>query len=171
MGFSGDLDADAGNMDGDGDGDTPGLSAPGSSSSEISSDSFSDVTSSPPPQTEQATMVVSSPLPPPPSNSQTKSPKAKLKIGSSYQDSKGGSKQLTRRQRKALGLPKPRPPLSSSSAGAGKIIIPGGKWKGRQSQNQDTAVGVVDEDGGGDEEWRRNGTGRVDVRGFRELKI
>jgi hypothetical protein len=29
------------------------------------------------------------------------------------------------------------------------------------------------DEGGGDtgEEWKKNGTGRVDVRGFRELKI
>ena len=172
LGFRDDLDADAGsgssNMDRDGDRDTPGLSAPGSSSETTSSDSFSDLASpSPPPQVEpdmlSAPMMVSSSSPPPP----PRSPKSKLKI----QDNKGGgnSKPLTRRQRKALGLPKPRHNLTSS-AGAGKIIIPGGKWKGRQSQ--DTAVvGVVDGDGGGDEEWRRNGTGRVDVRGFRELKI
>ena len=158
--------------DGDGDRDTPGLSAPGSSSG-TSSDSFSDLTSpSPPPvnQAEPVPMVVSSPLP---HSQRTKSPpKSKLKINSSY-FTQGGGKQLTRRQRKALGLPKIRPPphltSSSSSAGAGKIVIPGGKWKGRQSQ--DTAVGVVVDGDGGDEEWRRNGTGRVDVRGFRELKI
>lgn len=173
LGFRGDLDADAGsNMDRDGDRDTPGLSAPGSSS-ETSSESFSDLASpSPPPQVESdilpALMVVSSP----PHSQQTKSPtKSKLKINASYsaQDNKGGGKPLTRRQRKALGLPKLRPHLAAT--GAGKIIIPGGKWKGRQSQ--DTAVGVVvdGDGGGGDEEWRRNGTGRVDVRGFRELKI
>ncbi|KAJ6620423.1 hypothetical protein B0H10DRAFT_1077302 [Mycena sp. CBHHK59/15] len=54
-------------------------------------------------------------------------------------------KSLTRRQRKALGLPKAR-------SGAGKIVIPGGRFEG-------TA------------EWRQNGVGRLDVRGFRELKI
>jgi hypothetical protein len=177
LGFrGGDLDAaadaDSSIMDRDGDRDTPGLSAPGSSS-EPSSDSFSDLTSpSPPPnnQVEPAPMVVSSP---PPHSQQTKSPpKSKPKINSSYStQGGGGGKQLTRRQRKALGLPKARPPPHlTSSAGVGKIVIPGGKWKGRQSQ--DTVVGVVvDGDGGGDEEWRRNGTGRVDVRGFRELKI
>ncbi|KAG1750453.1 uncharacterized protein EDB91DRAFT_690276 [Suillus paluster] len=63
-------------------------------------------------------------------------------------------KPLTRRQRKALGLPKPRPAHMS----AGKIIIPGGKFK--------KAPKAAD-----DEEWQRNGTGRLDVRGFRELKI
>jgi len=85
-----------------------------------------------------------------------------------------GSKPLTRRQRKALGLPKLRPNLtssSSSSIGAGKIVIPGGKWKGRQGQDSTVGVVIDGDAGGGDEEWRRNGTGRVDVRGFRELKI
>ncbi|KAJ7604562.1 hypothetical protein B0H17DRAFT_1173371 [Mycena rosella] len=62
-------------------------------------------------------------------------------------------KTMTRRQRKALGLPKTRAAAAaagkSTGGGAGKIVIPGGRH----------------------EEWRRNGTGRVDVRGFRELKI
>jgi hypothetical protein len=57
-----------------------------------------------------------------------------------------------------LGLPKPRTSLAQN----GKIVIPGGRYRG--------GVG-----GGGEgeevEEWRRNGAGRVDVRGFRELKI
>jgi OTU domain-containing protein 3 len=157
-------DVDVGNMDGDRD--TPGLSAPGSSSSE---DSSSDLTSpSPPPQVDPAPSVASSSAPPESlsTHPQIKSPKSKVGKNSSYstQDNNdGGSiKSLTRRQRKALGLPK-RLALSS---GAGKIIIPGGKWKGPQS----VGVGVV-VDGDGDEEWRRNGTGRVDVRGFRELKI
>ncbi|KAJ7156172.1 hypothetical protein C8R46DRAFT_1165706 [Mycena filopes] len=59
-------------------------------------------------------------------------------------------KPMTRRQRKALGLPKPRG--TSVAGGAGKIVIPGGRYEGTG-------------------EWKRNGTGRVDVRGFRELKI
>ncbi|KAJ7085395.1 hypothetical protein B0H15DRAFT_374233 [Mycena belliarum] len=64
------------------------------------------------------------------------------------------AKALTRRQRKALGLPKTRANAAAASkaAGAGKIVIPGGRYEGTG-------------------EWRRNGTGRVDVRGFRELKI
>jgi hypothetical protein len=41
---------------------------------------------------------------------------------------------------------------------AGKIVIPGGKFK-KASKAAD------------DEEWQKNGTGRLDVRGFRELKI
>ncbi|KAG1751772.1 hypothetical protein EDB19DRAFT_2000585 [Suillus lakei] len=63
-------------------------------------------------------------------------------------------KPLTRRQRKALGLPKSRTAYMS----AGKIVIPGGKFK-KASKAAD------------DEEWQKNGTGRLDVRGFRELKI
>ncbi|CAK5270915.1 unnamed protein product [Mycena citricolor] len=59
---------------------------------------------------------------------------------------------LTRRQRKALGLPKTRVTAAAAKS-AGKIIIPGGRY--------DQGTG----------EWQRNGTGRVDVRGFRELKI
>ncbi|KAJ7605815.1 hypothetical protein FB45DRAFT_464620 [Roridomyces roridus] len=64
------------------------------------------------------------------------------------------AKPLTRRQRKALGLPKTRAAAATAgkSGGAGKIVIPGGRYEGTG-------------------EWRRNGTGRVDVRGFRELKI
>ena len=90
------------------------------------------------------------------------------------------AKPLTRRQRKALGLPKARKELgvgsgpvagggaaaaaaAAAAMSAGKIVIPGGKWKGR---------GEVGLSGGEDEqEWKRNGTGRLDVRGFRELKI
>jgi OTU domain-containing protein 3 len=98
-----------------------------------------------------------------------------------YEAGGGGvEKQLTRRQRKALGLPKQRnvPPYLASgakgaSASAGKIVIPGGRWTGRASSASATAIpGVADPDPSGvEEEWRRNGTGRVDVRGFRELKI
>ena len=64
---------------------------------------------------------------------------------------------LTQRQRKKLGLPKQRPGQRS----AGTIVIPGGRFK----RQQPVAVAAPDE------EWVRNGTGRVDVRGFRELKI
>jgi len=82
---------------------------------------------------------------------------------------------MTRRQRKTLGLPKPRVALSvgrrgRGGRGAGKIVIPGGRY----GYGKDIAVGEEgDGDGDGDEggEWKRNGTGRVDVRGFRELKI
>jgi hypothetical protein len=68
-------------------------------------------------------------------------------------------KRLTRRQRKALGLPKSR----SAQISAGKITIPGGQFKKATT----TSTSKAKED----EEWQRNGTGRLDVRGFRELKI
>jgi OTU domain-containing protein 3 len=76
---------------------------------------------------------------------------------------------LTRRQRKALGLPKPR------GIGAGKIVIPGGKHPKRQGKGW---IIVSDDESDGtkletsdDKEWVLNGTGRVDVRGFKELRI
>ena len=83
-----------------------------------------------------------------------------------------------------LGLPKPRAALVANtaaqntrggSAGAGRIVIPGGRYKNGAARVQDAEDGDDDGDGGGGggsmEEWRVNGTGRVDVRGFRELKI
>jgi OTU domain-containing protein 3 len=81
---------------------------------------------------------------------------------------------LTRRQRKALGVPKQRSVLvSRGGRGAGKIIIPPGRYKrsagareGRQEDEHDEQ-----EDASVDAEWTRNGNGRLDVRGFRELKI
>ncbi|KAJ3859503.1 cysteine proteinase [Lentinula novae-zelandiae] len=66
---------------------------------------------------------------------------------------------LTRRQRKKLGLPKPRN-IPVSGKGVGKIVIPGGK--STNSLSRDTSSTA---------EWTANGSGRVDVRGFRELKI
>lgn len=73
---------------------------------------------------------------------------------------------FTRRERKKLGLPKPR----AVGASAGKIVIPGGRYKGALRSRTDADVDVeADEDGPA--EWQRNGTGRMDVRGFRELKI
>ncbi|KAJ7585201.1 hypothetical protein C8J56DRAFT_950102 [Mycena floridula] len=74
---------------------------------------------------------------------------------------------LTRRERKKLGLPKPRLALSNSGKSAGKIVIPGGRYL----RNRPHSSSVVPEDAEEDEEWKNNGTGRVDVRGFRELKI
>jgi len=87
---------------------------------------------------------------------------------------------LTRRQRKALGLPKSRKGVpidihgsngTVASLSAGKIVIPGGKWRGKgdNTSEQATVNGLADSQG--DAEWRRNGSGRLDVRGFRELKI
>ncbi|TFK47181.1 hypothetical protein OE88DRAFT_1811362 [Heliocybe sulcata] len=67
---------------------------------------------------------------------------------------------LTRRERKKLGLPKPRNGMVTRSAG--KIVIPGGRYR-------KTATAVVKDEE--ESEWRKNGTGRVDVRGFKELKI
>jgi OTU domain-containing protein 3 len=69
-----------------------------------------------------------------------------------------GERPLTRRQRKKLGLPKSRSALAAPGKGAGKIVIPGGQSRA-SSVNPSTA------------EWTANGIGRVDVRGFRELKI
>lgn len=122
---------------------TPGLSAPGSSAD-------SSVDSSP----------ASSPLPTTPPAPASPPP----------------SKPLTRRQRKAMGLPKPRSaPLAKKGGGAGKIVIPGGKYKKAAGGGRVREADEDDEDGDGEGddkgEWRTNGTGRVDVRGFRELKI
>jgi hypothetical protein len=65
-------------------------------------------------------------------------------------------RRLTKRERKAAGLPRQR-------GSAGKIVIPGGRFRAG-----DAPGGArVDAEG----EWVRNGTGRVDVRGFRELRI
>lgn len=77
-------------------------------------------------------------------------------------------KPLTRRQRKALGLPKQRANVSGGKGtSAGKIVIPGGKYKGKKGGR-----GIKEEpDDDTEAEWAKNGTGRVDVRGFRELKI
>ena len=64
-------------------------------------------------------------------------------------------RRLTKRERKAAGLPRQR--------GAGKIVIPGGRFRSSEA----TVAGRAGAEG----EWVRNGTGRVDVRGFRELRI
>ncbi|PBK70473.1 cysteine proteinase [Armillaria solidipes] len=99
----------------------------------------------------------------PPRTTPSLSPASSAASSSESSSSRGspapvvGEKPMTRRQRKRLGLPKSRP-------SAGKIIIPGGRYVPRggvQVNNADAE----------DEEWRRNGSGRVDVRGFRELKI
>ncbi|KAG2131839.1 hypothetical protein BD769DRAFT_1449902 [Suillus cothurnatus] len=91
-------------------------------------------------ESSRSSSAVSSPLPTTPPACNTPPPETQ--------------KPLTRRQRKALGLPKSRTAYMS----AGKIVIPGGKFK-KASKAAD------------DEEWQKNGTGRLDVRGFRELKI
>ncbi|KAL4070160.1 hypothetical protein V8B97DRAFT_1871712 [Scleroderma yunnanense] len=87
---------------------------------------------------------------------------------------------MTRRQRKALGLPKPKSALLAKRASAGKIVIPGGRFKkvAGAGATKSVAVREAGDDNGDDDEsnvqdgeWRHNGTGRLDVRGFRELKI
>jgi OTU domain-containing protein 3 len=77
---------------------------------------------------------------------------------------------LTRRQRKALGLPKLRAHVvaSRTTRASGKIVIPGGKFKKAVSSSAKQGIKVEPDDHA---EWTKNGTGRVDVRGFRELKI
>ncbi|PPQ75137.1 hypothetical protein CVT24_010099, partial [Panaeolus cyanescens] len=208
-----DVDADAdvdvdGYADAEG-GDTPGLSAPGSSSSasETSSEVASelsegagngfgsarvhakDATITPASVDASGTSahvngsgakpVSSVSLPDSSMRDMSKgveSPKA-VRKQHPYGD---GEKQLTRRERKALGLPKHG---SGGAVSAGKIVIPGGRFKGRMAAqaaaNARAAAastaghgGVrVSGEGEDSEEWRRNGTGRLDVRGFRELKI
>ncbi|KAL6308780.1 hypothetical protein BKA93DRAFT_761750 [Sparassis latifolia] len=80
-------------------------------------------------------------------------------------------RRLTRRQRKVLGLPKLRPALVATTTvrrtSAGRIMIPGGRFK-KSAAGRPAAE---DEEGEAGAEWKHNGTGRVDVRGFRELKI
>jgi len=98
-----------------------------------------------PPESTRSSSAASSPLPSTPPAFNTPPPEPE--------------KRLTRRQRKALGLPKSR----SAQISAGKITIPGGQFKKATT----TTTSKAKED----EEWQRNGTGRLDVRGFRELKI
>jgi hypothetical protein len=69
-------------------------------------------------------------------------------------------RRMTKRERKAAGLPRQR-------GSAGKIVIPGGRFRGAA----DDAVSGVGSRADAEGEWVRNGTGRVDVRGFRELRI
>jgi len=77
---------------------------------------------------------------------------------------------LTRRQRKQRGLPKQRiAPVASTRGSAGRIVIPGGRYK--KSGSGGAKVRVASDGDEEEEEWQRNGTGRVDVRGFRELRI
>jgi len=73
-------------------------------------------------------------------------------------------RRLTKRERKAAGLARHR-------GSAGKIVIPGGRFR-----SDGAAVSAAGGAGSRaranvDGEWIRNGTGRVDVRGFRELRI
>ncbi|KIK65113.1 hypothetical protein GYMLUDRAFT_39497 [Collybiopsis luxurians FD-317 M1] len=72
------------------------------------------------------------------------------KVARNRHASGSGDRPLTRRQRKKLGLPKPR------TVTPGKIAVSGGLKSSKPSVPA---------------EWTANGNGRVDVRGFRELKI
>ncbi|KLO16532.1 cysteine proteinase [Schizopora paradoxa] len=123
-------------MEVDPDADTPELLASGSSSDSSSSPASSPAPSPPP------SMVI---IPPTPVI---------------------GSKPLTRRQRKAMGLPKPRAALSATTrkGSAGKIVIPGGRSKKLGAHHGKTVEST-------EEVWEKNGSGRMDVRGFKELKI
>ncbi|TFK97576.1 hypothetical protein BDV98DRAFT_259638 [Pterulicium gracile] len=82
-------------------------------------------------------------------------------------------KPLTRRQRKALGLPKKGNGSSVADDGnggrksAGTIRIPGGRFQRPGVESLGVNAGQVNEKG----EWVTNGAGSMDVRGFRELKI
>lgn len=153
-------DDDEDGMDvGAADDDTPDLSTPGSSTSgsAVSSPRSSSL--------DPSEVSESSPSPPPPPP-----PQRGARV-----------KPMTRRERKKAGLPKPRvvglgvTTRSATTAGSGKIVIPGGRHSGAKRRGGGARVAGDDEDGeeaeGEGEEWRRNGTGRVDVRGFRELKI
>jgi OTU domain-containing protein 3 len=210
--------------------ETPGLSAPGSSSSSSSAgdeefsaleatqslaaatglddgySSLSELESSPEPEPAPVQQSISAPVPPSQESAtpdSTLSKRAQRKQQhlaqfpahhSSASARPGGEKPLTRRQRKALGLPKARAALvfgrdnnsPGAGVGAGKIVIPGGRFKGRaavkvrefrEGEDEDGAdgleaeAGVSDATNGEVEEWVRTGVGRVDVRGFRELKI
>ncbi|KAG6853609.1 hypothetical protein C0991_002833 [Blastosporella zonata] len=171
-----DADADA-DVD---EGSTPGLSPPSSSLSSSSTTSYSNPALPPSSQSHSQSQSQSqsqshSPSPEPESESspEPELTRRQIKIQERERarlEGAGGDKPMTRRQRKALGLPK----LRSAGAGAGKIVIPGGRFKRAQRGDGDgdgagEGEGVRGEEGDG--EWVRNGTGRVDVRGFRELKI
>ena len=73
---------------------------------------------------------------------------------------------MTQRQRKRLGVPRSAQ-VARTRTSAGKIVIPGGRFKGTRSLGN-AQKKLTKEDS---EEWQKNGTGRLDVRGFRELKI
>lgn len=139
------------------DEDTPSLSS--SSSPSSSSLSSPEPESSPEDLDEEYV-----PEPEPEPEPLTKKGRAKLQL------QENGERPLTRRQRKALGLPKPRE-LRVGALSAGKITIPGGRFQRSAPavKGVDDTVEGVEAVGSG--EWKTNGVGRVDVRGFRELKI
>lgn len=75
---------------------------------------------------------------------------------------------MTRRQRKQAGLPKPRNHV---------IVIPGGKHPARlatkqQAETERSRLGTrANTEERELAEWEKSGTGRVDSRGFKELRI
>ncbi|KAF5376151.1 hypothetical protein D9615_007651 [Tricholomella constricta] len=168
-------------MDVDVDIDTPSLSPPSSTASTTTTSTTStsstttsassvpdiDVDADAGPDTPASSTSTSpepepasSPEPSPEPGSELERPDNHLLPVIAQEEEREKDRPMTRRQRKALGLPKLR--------GAGKIVIPGGRFK------RGVRVGVEEEkerEGEGEGEWTKNGTGRVDVRGFRELRI
>ncbi|KAG6830204.1 hypothetical protein H0H87_008883 [Tephrocybe sp. NHM501043] len=145
--------------------ETPALSPPSSSSSQDSHSSSSsadaDPLPTPPSSSPDPDSELSSPEPsPPPPDLTRRQIKERVRT-------RGAEKPLTRRERKRLGLPKLRNVPGGGVESAGRIVIPGGRFK----RGVGVGVGAGEGEGEGEGEWERNGTGRVDVRGFRELKI
>jgi len=93
----------------------------------------------------------STPSPPPAHHKQSRVPEQVKRM-----QRRKAEKPLTRRQQIAMGLIDKK-----TRKAAGVIVIPPGKRCGNAT------VGAEEENA----EWLRNGNGRVDVRGFRELKI
>ncbi|KAF8636094.1 hypothetical protein AX17_003799 [Amanita inopinata Kibby_2008] len=114
-----------------------------------------------------ASSTSSSPSPPPPSFNKQTRVSEEVKEMQRQNMKKGVIKEgpLTRRQKRALALAVEKKGRKS----AGVIVIPGGRSRtaGDATASADKA-GVVKEESG---EWLKNGSGRVDVRGFRELRI
>jgi OTU domain-containing protein 3 len=131
----------------DGDADTPDLlSSAEADSSE--NDSSSPATTPPPPS-----MVV---VPPSPTSAKAHA--------------------MPKRERKKMGLPKARKGTRKGTTevkvSAGKIRVPGGRFRKDGLAESGTTSKPVSKAGSvAGEAWVRNGSGRVDVRGFKELKI
>lgn len=154
-----------GEKDGD-DGDTPDLSSAESSSNDHSS----SPAMTPPPST-----VVIPPTPNMPPSALSPSPSSPAHIASV-------GKTMTKRQRKRLGLPKSQYENDAGAVSdvrvdgggmgtrvsAGKIKVPGGRFRKPGAGDVTGRGSGVKE---GEDEWVKNGSGRVDVRGFKELKI
>ena len=73
-----------------------------------------------------------------------------------------GDRLLTRRERKKLGLPKPRPRRVILKVNGQR---PGSVCAAVEDSMQPSALPDTEQ------AWATNGSGRMDVRGFRELKI